>query len=168
MTFRAALPKISHRVHSTTPHSTPRSMENSRRISSLGISLVANVRHLPVERPHGSLDARRIVENVAALLGVDARDTIQEVALQAEGERGARVDDLLACLVDLDLLDGLAGDYLGSAAAADRGHPPGRVSWIGLGYSIGEVLLGAIPDGGHAILAVTEDCYGQRTAIWLR
>lgn len=138
MTFWAALPNISHRAHSLTPHSTPRGMHNLRRLSGLGISLVVDVRHLPVKRPHGRLDARGIVEHVAALLGVDARDAVEEVALQAEGQRGAGVDDLLACLVDLDLLDGLAGDHLGRTSAADRGHPPGRVSWIGLGYSTGD------------------------------
>lgn len=31
----------------------------------------------------------------------------------------------------------------------------------------GEALLGVIPDGGHAILAVAEDCYGQKLAVFL-
>lgn len=100
-------------------------MHNLRRLPGLGISLVVDIRHLPVKSPHGSFDACRIIEHVPALLGVDARDPVQEVALQAEGKRGAGVDDFLARLVDLDLLDGLAGDHLGGAAAADRGHPPG-------------------------------------------
>ena len=86
---------------------------------------------LDIQRRHSRAHLHGIVKYISALLRVHARNSVQEVALETERERGAGVDDLFACLLDLDGFDGLAGDTFGYAAAADsRDAPRMRGKWV--------------------------------------
>lgn len=64
-----------------------------------------------------------IIEDISALLLEDSRDTIEEVALQTQGEGRTRIDDGLACLGDVDLLDDLFVE-LALHAFTNSGHQP--------------------------------------------
>ena len=97
----------------------------SLRLSRLRVGLILG--HYAVKSLHVRLDLLDVAEDVAALMGEDTRDAIEQIALEAERQGGAGVDDLLAGLPDVDLLDGLLG-YLAAATAlgADGGHQPMR------------------------------------------
>lgn len=75
-------------------------------LSSLGINL--SLVHGAEIRKHLGLGSLSIVEDISALLGEDSRDAIEEVALQTQGEGRTGVDDSLACLGDVDLLNDLS------------------------------------------------------------
>lgn len=70
-----------------------------------------------------------VVEEVAAMLVVNAGDTIQEIALQTEGKGGAGgLLDGIACPRDVDTLDSLAGQLATAGRVAEAGDEP---TWVG-------------------------------------
>lgn len=66
-------------------------------------------------------------EHVGALLRVHARDSVQEVALETQGNRRARLDDGVARARDVDALDGLPGDLASVRSRTNCGHQPVRL-----------------------------------------
>lgn len=73
---------------------------------------------------HFQLDLLGIREHVRALLVVDPRHAVEEISLQAQGDRGAGLDDLLACSLHINLLDGLFRHSLAARFVADGCHEP--------------------------------------------
>lgn len=62
-------------------------------------------------------------ENIAALVGKDPGDAIQQTSLEAEGQGSTWVEDGLACLRDVDILDCLFS-YPFLCSLADGGDKP--------------------------------------------
>lgn len=82
------------------------------------------------ESHHVGLNFLRVGEHIGALSREDTRETIEKTALKAKGERSMRIENLLACLGDIDLLDGLSRQssercFSSQRAAADGGGQPG-------------------------------------------
>ena len=110
-----------------------------------------------------------IREHVHALLGVDARDSVEEIALQTQGDRRAGLDDGVARSRDVDALDGLAVDLAGGRSRTDGGHQPA------MGVSYGVLLMDqrGLPNRGDAMLGAGEnydDCQWDvydGGAIWM-
>lgn len=69
------------------------------------------------------------------MLMVNAGDTIQEVALQTEGNGGAGgLLDGIACPRDVDILDSLAGQLATAGRVAEAGDEPTWVGQVSVGY----------------------------------
>lgn len=58
------------------------------------------------------------------MLGIDARHAVEEVALEAQGQRCAGLDDLLARALNINLLNGFPGDLARAATRADGREEP--------------------------------------------
>ncbi len=53
-------------------------------------------------------DLLGVVEHISALLRVYPRDSIQQTALEPQSDGSARLENGLACFLDVDFLDRLA------------------------------------------------------------
>lgn len=60
-----------------------------------------------VKGAHVGLDPLRIGEHIVALLRIDSREPIEQGALEPQGDGRARLQDGLACFLDIDFLDSL-------------------------------------------------------------
>ena len=76
------------------------------------------------QRTHVILRRLCILEHIAHLLVIDARDAEEEGGLQAQGHRRVRVDDRVACFLDVDVEDLLLVHFDVGGLRADGGDEP--------------------------------------------
>lgn len=75
---------------------------------------------------HVGLDFLQVGQHIGTLLVIDARHSVKEVALKAQGHGRARLDDLSACFPYIDFLYGLSGNLLGAGSSSNSRDQPSK------------------------------------------
>lgn len=93
------------------------------------------------------------------MVGENSRDSVEKIALEAQCQGCTGLDDGLAGLWDIDILDGAPSDFA-TGAFTNGGHKPGPRSTLaktsyGTEHNLEERRP---PNCCNAILAVAENC----------
>ena len=76
------------------------------------------------EEVHVMLNSLQVAEHVSTLLSEYARHAIEEAALETQRDGCTRLQDLSACFLYINLLNGFSGDFLGTRLVANSCHEP--------------------------------------------
>lgn len=130
---------------------------NSLGLSSFGVYLVrCRLLKGTVENTHVSPHLLGIFEEVVVLLEVHARHAVEKISLQSQGNGSpGRVFDGVACLGNVDALNGLAVDLAVGRRDAYVGNQPVRSR--SAGGDENWRVCGSVPDRRDAILRARED-----------
>lgn len=106
---------------------------------------------------HVGFNLLRICKHVQALMLVHSRYSIQEVALEPQGNRRAWLNDCIACPRNVHALYGFAGDSAIAGFWADCSHQPGKLESKYLAVSTRLGIGGGLPDGRDAMLGARQN-----------